>query len=347
MDFPVSPMLAKPGEPFDGDKSWYFEPKYDGERCIAFIGATASPEILVSCLSKKFPVALQSRRGTRKEDKYPEIVEGLSDQEHSMVLDGEIVALDAMGVPDFQILSLRSHLKHELSIRTRSQITPVFYYVFDILERDGHCLTSLPLVERKSILEKSLTLSEHVRPVTSMRGNGLAYLETMGELGMEGLMAKRVTSRYFQGKRSPDWLKLKFIQDAEFLLCGLTPGEGSREDTFGAMIIGAYNSDHILTYVGRVGSGFNQSMLKTVLKMAREKGLKREGDNHPGLGFYEYYGDLVSDFSKRSDEEYLLWVKPEIVVSIRFQSWTEDGRLRFPTFRGIREDIDPKTVTIS
>jgi len=301
----IKPMLCRKGDMPFNDPLWTFQYKLDGERGIAQL------------LSHDHPAELFTRSGKNSGLKFPEVVESLAIQDHYMILDGEVVALNEQGVPDFQRLSLRSHLSKPDEIAIRRQIVPVLLYVFDILSIDGESLVDLPLRERLVILDAQVRTTDNLKILPHVPEHGVRMMESAASIGAEGLIAKRLDSKYQYGKRSPDWLKLKFADEGDFLVCGFTDGEGARRSLFGALVLGEMVEGKI-RHVGSVGTGFTEATLKHLL---------------PILQKHETY-DCPFD----TPPEKAHWMTPTLIANVAFQERTKDQKLRFPAFRGLRDD---------
>ena len=210
-----TPMLARVAEkPFSG-KDWIFEVKWDGFRAIAYVDKDLS---------------LKSRNGKELKQNFPELSE-LQQLSSNVVVDGEIVVLKE-GKPDFQSLLKRGQAVSEVEIKRQTARSPVIYVVFDILEKDGEPLTNLLLLERKKILQDSLSEGEHVVVSSFVEEKGEAYFESTLEKGLEGVMAKRKDSRYEEGMRTGSWLKIKKLRTCDCVIFGYTQGAQSRGTYF-------------------------------------------------------------------------------------------------------------------
>jgi bifunctional non-homologous end joining protein LigD len=327
----VRPMLATTGDaPLDSPELVY-EPKYDGIRAIASVGPAA-------------PARLWSRLGNEKTAQFPEIVDALTTWarhlDQPVVLDGEIVALDSNGAPcGFQNLQGRIHLKSPparqdsaASKRDAKRRPSIAFIVFDLL-RDGEAdLRPLPLRDRRARLEPLFRQSSrsqadaHLRLSDQARGDGRALHARACDHGWEGLIAKRADSAYASGRRSPEWRKLKLVRHQSCVVGGWTEPRGSRP-FFGALLLGVYDEDGQLHYIGHTGAGFTDAELGRVWK--RLQALKARS----------------SPFTTtpRTNER-PHWVKPELVAEVKFTEWTADRRLRHPTYLGLRDDVKPQTV---
>ena len=315
-EFPskMKPMMARlSDEPFS-HPDWVFEPKLDGFRALAFL--------------RGGEVTLRSRTGNDLTGHFPEIAEVLTGQPASeLVLDGELVALNESGLPDFGLIQQRMGLPKKIKPSRPDEKATISYYPFDLLYAEGRDLRRLPLIERKVLLEQVLLTGDSVQLVEYVEEKGKSFFEAAVKLGLEGMVAKRGDSRYEAGARSPSWLKIKHVRSQEFVVAGHTEGTGARSSTFGALVLGYYEGDN-LRYAGRVGSGFDQSTLEQFLKLLTE--LRVESpllEDHPGLG-----------------EKETRWVRPELVVEVKFTEWTHEDLLRAPVFMRLRPETDPRSV---
>ena len=312
----LNPMLATlTGEAFD-DPDWIFEPKWDGIRALAVCGEETR---LISRNDKDITVA------------YPE----LNDLHRQVValdavLDGEIVAF-ADGVPSFQRLQQRMHLRDGARIEKMAKQIPVVYMVFDIIFFDGSDMTGRPLEERRRVLEEAVVVSEEIQVSPATDGNGKALFDAAASQGLEGIMAKRKASTYKPGARSRDWLKVKVTFDADVVIVGWTEGEGARLGTLGSLVMAVYDSDE-LRYVGNVGTGFDKRSLGET--MERLDGLAESPPPFPD--------DVLRS---RAELRSAHWVEPELVATVEHRQLTDAGRLRAPSFQGFREDKAPKDCT--
>jgi bifunctional non-homologous end joining protein LigD len=322
-------MLASLEDVSLTDPNLVYEPKYDGIRAIVEIGAGGSP------------VRLWSRLGNDKTNQFPEIAEALARWGRSrgepVVLDGEIVALDEHGEPaGFQNLQGRIHLKERSGAtspkrhsREGGPSSPsVALMAFDVL-REGHDdLRDRALTERRKVLERLFkkTGSPILRISDQVTGDGRALYERATAQGWEGLIAKRATSRYVSGKRTPDWRKLKIQQEQEFVIGGWTEPRQSRA-YFGALLLGVFD-DGSFRYVGHVGTGFDTRELEKLMRLMRPLEVAK------------------SPFStKVPTNERPHWIAPKLVAQVRFTEWTADGILRQPVYLGLRDDKKAETVT--
>ena len=309
----VKPMLARLVDGPFSHPGWLFEPKLDGYRIVAFV--------------EPGRVTLRSRNGKDLTSRLPEVARELAEQaEEEMVLDGEVVALNSEGRPDFG--RLQEALGRDRRLGASEPQAPLVYYPFDLLYLAGASLRQVPLVQRKSLLGQALVPGEAVRPVEFVEGSGEAFYEAATALGLEGMLAKRKDSSYEPGARSAAWLKVKAVQSQDFVVGGYTPGEGARASTLGAVLVGLYD-DGKLQFAGRVGSGFDQSDLDSLLP--------RMAPLHTSRCPFDTTPDLQGSEAQ--------WVRPELVARVKFSQWTKDELLRAPVFEGLREDAPARSVT--
>lgn len=313
---PTDPMLATlTGEAFD-DGDWFFEPKWDGIRAIAICGEQTR---LISRNDKDITVA------------YPELAR-LNDQVVALdaMLDGEIVAFED-GVPSFQLLQQRMHLRDVKRIEQMMKRIPVLFMVFDVIYLDGTDLTGRPLEERRRLLEEVIVPSDIVQLSPMTEGKGEALYHAASQQGLEGIMAKKRASTYKPGARSRDWLKVKVTFDADVVITGWTEGEGRRKDSLGSLVMAVYDDDD-LRYVGNVGTGFDKRSLADA--MDRLGALEETAPPFPS--------DVIRS---RPELRRVHWVTPTLVAMVEHRQLTGAGRLRAPSFKGFREDKSPEECT--
>jgi bifunctional non-homologous end joining protein LigD len=248
----VEAMLAELGDAPFTHSDWLFEPKLDGYRVLAFV--------------RRGEVTLRSRRGLDLTPAFPVIAAELAAQSADMVLDGELLALDASGRPSFNALQNRAGLKTAREIATAERTTPVILYCFDLLHFAGCNLRESPYGDRRRYLAQCLLPSAHVQRVHADADGVALYAAALGQ-GFEGVMAKRRDGRYEAGRRSGAWLKIKQTHSAEFVIGGYTRGKGAREP-LGALLLG-YWQEGELRYAGLVGSGFDTNSLMTCSAASR------------------------------------------------------------------------------
>ena len=297
-------MLCQTPDAAFSSPDWIYELKWDGFRLLAHGGAGQA--------------RLRYRSGRDPTDRFPELTSAIRALPIAdLVLDGEIVALDTEGKPDFHKLAFRAQMHRTSEIARAALAQPVTYMVFDVLGAAGHDLRGLPLVERKALLERILPRLGPVRFAEHIPEHGEALLAQVVARGMEGVVAKKAKSIY-RGKRSGDWLKLKRDLEADFAVCGYTPPKGSRAG-LGALHL-CVRVDSQWVWAGKVGSGFGDKLLAQLTAELTKKPRWK-----PTFARPEGSGDAI-------------WVEPELVVQVRYREWLADSALRFPVFERLRRD---------
>lgn len=307
------PMLTGgSGMPADDD-GWAYEMKWDGQRVLAFVDGVRAK--------------LQSRTGRDITATYPELAPLGRALPGTAVLDGEVVVF-VSGRPDFGALQHRMNSSPGEASRLM-QAYPATYLIFDVLFLDGRSLVDLPFAERREILGGlELAGPSWLTPPTFTDAGGQAVLSASLEQGLEGIVAKRLSSRYLPGVRSPDWRKIKHAKHQEVVIGGWRPGQGNRSGRIGSLLVGVQTDDG-LAYAGRVGTGFDEKTLDDLYARLEPLATK------------------TNPFTNAVPREHLRdarWVRPELVAEVIYGSWTADDRLRHTTYRGLRPDIDPKQV---
>jgi bifunctional non-homologous end joining protein LigD len=314
----LEPMLATPGAlpPLDQDEDWAYEFKWDGVRALARVEGGR--------------LRLHARKGNDITARYPELRflgEELGSTE--AWLDGEIVAL-VDGRPSFYALQHRIHAEGERAIKRAVAETPITYLIFDVLHLEGRSTLELPYSDRRELLERLELAGPNWHTSPMYVGDGGAVAEAAREQRLEGVIAKRLASRYFPGRRSPDWIKIAETRPVEVIIGGWRPGEGRREDTLGSLMIGVPTAEG-LRYVGQVGTGFTDEVLKSLIAKLRAAERKTP----------PFVNEVPRDRAKGAH-----WVDPSLVGEVEFLNWTADGRLRAPRWRGLRTDKGPEDVEI-
>ncbi|MES2629147.1 MAG: DNA ligase D [Bacteroidota bacterium] len=295
-------MLATLGkDPFD-DPAWIYEIKWDGYRAVAEIG--------------KSTVNLYSRNGVSFTKKFAPIAEALTAFDTPMVLDGEVVVPDENGKADFQQLQ---HYDENPDIA-------IYYYVFDILELKGKSLRDKTVIERKEILRTLIPEDGIIKYCDHVEGTGKAFFKVAVENDLEGIIAKRADSKYYEGKRTPDWLKIKHQNTDEAIICGFTPPKGGRK-YFGSLVLGIHDKNGELKHAGNVGTGFTDHTLKQLHDQLK----KLETGQSPFKSKVAGLGPVT-------------WVQPKLVCNIKFTEWTSATSFRHPVFLGLREDLDASQI---
>lgn len=294
-------MLAKPHDEAFDDEDWIFEIKWDGYRAVADL-STDQP-------------LFYSRNGISFFSKFEKISRDFENQIHHMILDGEIVAYDENGKPNFQWLQ-------QIGDNPDLALT---YQVFDILWLNGHSTEELPLIQRKELLKEALIETDVIKYCDHVLEKGNAFFSQMKKMKLEGMIAKKANSIYVENHRSSDWLKIKFTNTEETIICGFTEPRGSREG-FGALILGKY-IDGKLTYSGHTGTGFNRELIHEILQKL------------------EKITVTTSPFENKPKTNMpVTWTKPELVCEIKYSEITKDGIFRHPVFIALREDKNPEDV---
>jgi bifunctional non-homologous end joining protein LigD len=306
----IEPMLARSGNLPRDEQNFGFEVKWDGIRTVLFCDHGQ--------------VYLQGRNFTDFTPIYPE-VRGIGPElgARRLILDGEVVAFDDEGRPSFERLQARMNLASDSAVRRRMRDTPVSYVIFDLLYLDGRSTLPLAYEDRRKVLEALELEGPAWRTPAYHRGEGSALLAATMQLGIEGIVAKRLDSPYEPGRRTSRWIKVKNVNLQDVVIGGWTPGEGGRSAHLGALAVGIME-DGRLVYAGKVGTGFTESTL-TMLRSELEP--LRRAD---------------SPFSGRQPPKGTIFVEPRLVASVEFREWTRSGTLRAPSFKGLRPDKDPQ-----
>jgi bifunctional non-homologous end joining protein LigD len=262
--------------------------------------------------------------------RYPELRrlgEALGTSE--VVLDGEIVAFDDASRPSFELLQRRMHIESESAIRKLVGEVPVTYVLFDLLWLDGHSLMDLPYRDRRARLRELGLNGASWQTPPNEEGDGAATIEVSKRFELEGVVAKRLDSRYEPGRRSPAWVKLKNQLRQEFVVGGWQPGEKGRTGSIGSLLIGYYEArdgENVLHYAGKVGSGLSAPVIAELEQLFTKTAL------------------AASPFAAGRVPKGVHFVEPTLVVEVRFTEWTTAGNIRHPTFMGLRNDKDPRDV---
>ena len=317
------PMLCgrdETGERVLADSGWIFEVKLDGVRILAD--------------KRGDRVSLAYRKVRDATETYPEIVEAVAQlAEKRLVLDGEVVAFDENGRPDFQLLGRRIQSRGS-SVRRAVQSVPVVYVVFDVLVVGDRDVSGLPIEARKAILEQIVDASgepqqrnERLR-IQPTFSDGKELFRQCRAHALEGVVAKRAGSTYRTGDRSADWVKVKCELDADLVVIGWTDGTGTRS-RLGALDVAAYDGDRLVAR-GSVGSGLDDDMIDALLDRLRS---------------LEMPEPVIAD-GKLRPKRGRHFTRPEVVVSVRYMGISKDGLLLHPVFRGVRMDLAPEECVL-
>lgn len=316
---PVAPMLAIEG-PLPVGAGWAYETKWDGFRCCMRVGPDGATK-------------LTSRLGNEITNVYPDLHGVLADavDGRSAVFDGELVVLAADGRPDFQLMQSR-HQRGPSADLLRA--APVTFIVFDLLRLGSEVLLAAPYARRRELLADLPVTNSRVavpRYFTAEDIDPNELLEVVAEQGLEGLVAKRLESRYHPGQRSRDWTKRPLIKTQEVVVGGWRPGKGNRGGRVGALLLGGHDPDGNLYYIGDVGTGFTERALDEMLDLLTPLTTTES----------PFHNEVPPDRARDAR-----WVTPTLVGQVVYRQFTSDGRLRHTAWRGLRKDIHPTQVTM-
>ncbi|QXG76429.1 non-homologous end-joining DNA ligase [Modestobacter sp. L9-4] len=310
----LAPMLAAIGElPGADDPRWGYEFKWDGVRALAHV--------------RSGRVRLRARSGNDVTATYPELhalPAALAGRD--AVLDGEVVALDDRGRPDFGLLQGRMH-RTGPEVARMAAAAPVSYLVFDLLALDGESLLGLTYTQRRERLDALGLASDRWTTTPWFVGNGDQVQAASVENGLEGVVAKRLDSTYRPGGRGPDWRKVKNLRTQSVVVGGWRPGAGRRAGGIGSLLLGVHDDDGRLVFAGHVGTGFTARALADLAPLLTARAASPFADALPR--------EVTRDAH---------WVEPTLVGEVAFGEWTREGRLRHPSWRGLRDDLDPDDV---
>lgn len=310
------PMLATSGTLPSDDAGWAYEMKWDGLRALALISGGK--------------VRLTSRTARDITYVYPELA-GLAtaaDAEQA-VLDGEIVAFGDGAWPDFEALQQRMNISTAAQATTLAASVPVSYLAFDLLWLDGRPLLDEPYARRRELLDGLGLDGGNWQVPPAFIGESGADIQAVSlQQRLEGVMAKRLQSRYDPGRRTTSWRKIKNVRRQEVVIGGWKPGEGGRAGWIGSLLVGVYEHGE-LVYSGHVGTGFTQQ----TLQMLGQRLAPLRRDDPP-------FASTIPP----EDARFAQWVDPELVAEVAFADWTKSGRLRAPSYKGLRNDKDATEV---
>ena len=301
----IAPMQAKPVAELPPGEEWTFEIKFDGYRCVT--------------VKRGFDVTLFSRNRKVFNQRFPKIRDAVVDLEGEFVLDGELVAFDAQGRPSFQLLQ-----------DAKSADPSIFYFVFDLLNKAGESLLDVPLERRRALLTSLLTSAKDpLRLSAQLQAPSGQIIQAIRQLGLEGVVGKRIGSIYEPGERSGSWVKYRTNKAQEFVIGGYIPGTRG----FDALIVGVYEGKGLM-FVAKVKNGFLPRTQRDILGALR----KLETDLCPFANLPE---DRTSRWGQPITAEKMKecrWVRPNLVCQVEFVEWTDSGHLRHATFQGMRDD---------
>jgi len=306
----LEPELATLTSDRFSDPAWFYERKFDGERCLAYRSGDQ--------------LRLMTRNQKQVNGTYPELAAALAAQDCAdFIVDGEVVAFSGSST-SFSKLQQRLGVRNP-GTELRAAV-PVYFYLFDVLWANGEDVRELPLRERKQLLRRLLNFSGPIRYAAHRTQNGEAYYAHACASGWEGLVVKRADAPYRAG-RSRDWLKFKCQAGQEFVIGGYTDPKGTRAG-FGALLLGYYDPDGRLAYAGKVGTGFDDATLSSLAETLTGLQQPRPPFDRGALPRTGVH-----------------WVEPALVGQVAFSEWTTAGQLRHPRFEGLRRDKDPRSVT--
>lgn len=306
----ISPMLIAENVPPFEDEKYLYEMKWDGERCIAYLDPAQGTE-------------LRNKRYMGMLPKVPELTEIHRQAKKRCILDGELLCL-ADGKPNFEAIQRRSLMSNRYKIELESQRFPATYVAFDCLYYDGEDLTMQPLTERKKVLQKAVKETDQLAVSRVFESEqALALFQIVREQGLEGIVAKKKDSLYFQGTRTKTWLKIKNMMDDDFVVCGYI----FKENHMISLVLGQYH-DEKLVYKGHVTLGVGGAAFAKVKSQPRA--IRPPFDAPP-----EGHGN-----------EDAIWLAPTLVCVVEFMHRTKNGGMRQPVFKGLRDDKAPEECTI-
>ncbi|MBW3556961.1 MAG: non-homologous end-joining DNA ligase [Actinobacteria bacterium] len=289
------------------DEEWGYELKWDGVRAVAYL--------------RDGSLHLESRNLNDITARYPE-VHGLAGAcpGHDMVLDGEVVAFDEEGRPSFSLLQTRMHLSGERDVASRVGLCPLAYLIFDLLHVDGRSTRDLPWQDRRRLLEDLELAGAGWQTPAAHLGSGAAVFEASRSGGLEGVVAKRLSSPYLPGRRSRDWLKVKNTCRQEVVVGGWLPGAGNRTGRIGALLAGYNDEAGALRFAGKVGTGFTDAELARLARL------------------FDPLARPTSPFADKVPYRQARFLEPRLVAEVEFTEWTHNGTLRHPSYKGLRDD---------
>ncbi|MGI6093209.1 MAG: DNA ligase [Veillonellaceae bacterium] len=318
----IKPMLAKPSSLPQADSEYAYEIKWDGIRTILY--------------ATQGRIMLSSRNLRDITAQYPELEQLKDWLTDGTILDGEIVTLDSTGRPSFELLQSRMGLSSHNIIQNKLREVPVTYIIFDVLKHGNKVLLNNSFIDRRKVLTNLSLSGPFWQTSTYSTGNGSSFLAATKQLGLEGIIAKRLNSIYLPGKRTDDWLKIKNHKRQELVIGGWVPGKGSRVGRIGALIVGYYDTSpdhktridqrHKLIYAGKVGTGFSTAELDKLGSLLTK--LKCD----------------LSPFAAKIPVKDAIFVEPRLIAEFEFTEWTAGNTLRHPSYKGLRTDKDPLSV---
>ena len=316
----IRPMLiGKDSDPFDSP-DFLFELKLDGERCFAYLGSNET--------------LLINRNGNRVLNKVPELERIHKQTKGKTIIDGELIVMKN-DKPDFELIKNRILATNKYRIQSDSQKFPVTFVAFDILYLDGEDLSKRFLKERKEILQDTVSDSDRLSLSRVVMEEGIKFFDLAAQSGLEGIIAKKLDSLYYPGKRTKEWMKIKNIQDGEFYICGYI----LRNDKIASLILGEY-TDHIENLIALRNGGIKgdePNRHGELIFCGRVTIAKSNPDLNIIFNHSKSKKPLFNDVSLRSNEQ-AVWLKPNLMCTVEYLEITEKGHLRQPIYKGLRLD---------
>ena len=302
----IKPMLiGRRGEAFDSE-DYIFELKLDGERCLAYLDQNGTD--------------LRNKRNVKMLGKVPELAEIHKQAKVRCILDGELIVIKD-GKPDFFEIQRRSVTSNEFKIRLQSNKYPASFTAYDILYYDDHRVISLPLMERKKLLEDAVTENDRLAISRFIENQGMDFYKLTEQRDLEGIVAKRKDSTYIFDKRTKDWIKIKNLQDDDFVVCGYI----AKKSNAASVILGQYDGDDLI-YKGHVSLGVSDSDFRTI---SNTKEMTRP-----------YFNEMPPG------DEGTVWIEPRHVCTVKYMMKTASGSMRQPVFKGLRSDKEPRECVV-
>ena len=304
----IKPMLiGSSSEAFDSEK-YIFELKLDGERCLAYLDPNLGTD-------------LRNKRNLKMLNKVPELANIHKQVKAKCILDGELIVIKD-GKPDFFEIQRRSLTTNKFKIQLQANKYPASFTAFDILFFDDQEVNDMPLMERKKLLEEVLVENDRIAISRYIENNGKDFYQLAEQNNLEGIVAKKKDSKYYYDKRTKDWIKIKNLQDDDFVICGYI----NKDNNITSIVLGQYDGDKLI-YKGHVTlgvSGTNFRMISSATK----------SDYHPFDTLPPGNDDAV-------------WIEPQLVCTVKYMMKTATGSMRQPVFKGIRDDKEPKDCVVN
>ncbi|MDF2535443.1 MAG: ligase [Bacillales bacterium] len=296
----IKPMLlAEEAEPFDSD-DYLFEIKLDGIRCVIYLD--------------EFGTEIRNKRNDRLNRTYPELKNLHKQVKKRCILDGELLVLKE-GKPNFQEVQRRSLMTNSYKIELASRSFPVNFTAYDILYLDDKSLTDLPLIKRKTLLNKTVKENNFLSISRFIEKSGIELYNLTVQNDLEGIVAKKKYSKYHLDKRSKEWIKIKYLKDEDFIICGYIP-----KTPMASIILGLYDN-HVLVNQGHVTLGVSKDDFQSILLCKKVS---------------------ATFYSNFPDEDHVIWIEPKLVCSVKYMMRTSTGGLRQPVFKEMRMDKNPE-----